>query len=71
MLDITINQIRETEAFKKMSSARKAIAKNFNNIKTIDHAVKVANNIGFDQWEEKFNPSQINLQIVKELVKSD
>jgi hypothetical protein len=69
IVTITVNQVLNTEAYKSLSPIRQKLARNWNNIKSIDNSVQVAKSIGLENWLKETQANDINRAIVTELVK--
>lgn len=62
-------QIQATEVYKNMNFIQKQFVKKYNNVRSINHALNVIKNLGYEQWQKQSNPSYINLLIINEIVK--
>ena len=67
---VTTNTIENTKFYKTLPFVRKKMVRSWENCKSIDHALKVIEAIGFDKWESQVNMSFTNKEIVKELLSS-
>lgn len=66
---ISQTDIEATAAFQSVSDKfKQKLLTRTDNRKKIEHGVNVSRNIGFDTWEQNFNPTGINKTIVQQLL---
>lgn len=68
-IHFTRQKVISTDAYKSMSKIQQIMAKKRNNIKAIEHALNVIENVGFAQWEKQSNSNYLNKLIINELHK--
>lgn len=69
---ITTDNIRETEAFKGLSSIVQKITLSRNNVlNSINYNVTLIGNIGYEKWDKQTNVRSYNRQIIEELINGE
>jgi hypothetical protein len=69
-IKINRDQIRNTDAFNKLTKIQKDITLNSNNFKALENGINVANYKGFELFEKEHNFTWINKKIIKELLQN-
>jgi bacterioferritin (cytochrome b1) len=64
---MTIDDLEKTDAYKSMNLLQKKVVRKHNNVKEIQHALNVIENIGFEDWEKKFKTTYLNILIIKNI----
>ncbi len=64
---MTLEIIEKTDAYKSMNPLQKKVVRKYNNVKEIQHALNVIENIGFEEWNKKFKTTYLNILIIKEI----
>jgi len=67
-LKITREQVRETDAFKKLTKIQQFLMLSGNNFKTLENGINIANYKGFELFEKEHNFTWHNKEIIKELL---
>lgn len=69
-LQVTHDDVKNTEFYKSLSRTQQEIVKSWNNIKAINHGCELAKHKTFEQMANEYNFSRNNLEIIKELIES-
>lgn len=62
--------IKETDVYKRQPLFKKRLITKRNNVKQIEHSLKVIENRGFDLWNSQTNSNYMNRLIIEEILKN-
>ena len=63
------NKIKETKIFKKLENFQQQLLLKRQFVKRIEDYIVQINNIGFEDWVQKNNPTDKEKKIIKEILK--
>jgi len=68
MSSISIEKLQDLESVKSLDVIRKQFVFKLDNRKKLSNYLSVCNALGFDKFCETSNPTQVNREIIKELI---
>ena len=63
-------RVKDTQSFKSLSVIGQKLFLKRNNLVSIEHALTVIENIGFDEWERISNYPYRNILVIEDLLKN-
>jgi hypothetical protein len=63
-------RVKDTQSFKSLSVIGQRLFLKRNNLASIEHALTVIENIGFEDWERISNYTYRNILVIKDLLKN-
>lgn len=68
MSSISIEKLQDLESVKSLDVIRKQFVFKLDNRKKLSNYLSVCNALGFEKFCETCNPTQVNREIIKELI---
>lgn len=65
---VTVDMIKDTEAYKQLSTMQQRFVTNHVNVKHIDNGYQIAEKQGYEYFEQNTNHNAQNRAIIKELI---
>lgn len=66
-ITVTLEDIVATDSYKNLNKIQQKVVRKYNNVKEIQHALNVIENIGFEAWNKKFKTTYLNILIIKNI----
>jgi hypothetical protein len=70
MSAISIDRLQDLKSVKSLDQIRKQFVFKLENRKRLDNYLSVCNALGFEKFCETCNPTQVNREIIKELIEN-